>query len=91
MAALLTPSGRVSTVVSTAPRHRALGAGRGSKLGKRAKARTKRFGAGMRSRRLAGGRRLVLGIRKGKVRWVAVTTQRSRSAARAQLRRAGVR
>jgi hypothetical protein len=87
--AVLTPAGRVSTVASTARGHRALGARPGAKP-TRAKARTKPFGRGVRARRLAGGRRLAIGVRRGKVRWIAVTTARSRAGLRRELRLAGL-
>jgi hypothetical protein len=89
--AVLTRAGRVTMVGSTAPRHTVAGAGRGDKLSKKAKARTKRFGRGMRVRKLGGGRRAVLRVRKGKVRWIAVTTARTRAGVRAQTRTAGLR
>ena len=90
VAAVLTRAGRVSTVLSTAGSHRALRVAPGAKA-KRARARTKPFGRGVRARRLGGGRRISVGVRKGRVRWVAVTTARSRGALRRELRLAGVR
>ncbi len=89
--AVLTPGGRVTTVASTAPRHALAGAGRGDKLSRRARARTKPFGRGLRVRALGGGRRGVLRVRGGKVRWVAVTSARTRTAVRRQARAAGLR
>ena len=89
--AVLTRAGRVTTVVSTAPRHTLAGVGRGARLSEKAKRRTKPFGRGLRVRKLGGGRRAVLRVRAGKVRWVAVTSARSRSAVRAQTRAAGLR
>ena len=91
MTAVLTAAGMVSTVASTAGGHRALRVSPGSRLTERARARTKPFGRGLRSRRAGGGRRIVLGVRKGRVRWVAVTTARSRAGFRAERRRAGLR
>jgi len=90
VAAVLTRAGRVSTVLSTAGSHRALRVAPGAKA-KRARARTRPFGRGVRARRLGGGRRIAVGVRKGRVRWVAVTTARSRGALRRELRLAGVR
>ena len=90
VAAVLTRAGRVSTVLSTAGSHRALHVAPGAKA-KRARARTRPFGRGVRARRLGGGRRIAVGVRKGRVRWVAVTTARSRGALRRELRLAGVR
>jgi len=88
---VLSKAGRVTTVASTAKRHRALGARPGRKLGSRARSRTKAFGRGVRARKLGGGRRLAIGVRRGRVRWVAVTTARSRAALRRQLRVARLR
>jgi hypothetical protein len=88
---VLTPAGRVTTVASTAPGHTLAGAGRGDKLSKRARARTKPLGRGLRVRKLGGGRRTVLRMRKGKVRWVAVTTARKRGAILGEARSAGLR
>jgi hypothetical protein len=89
--AVLTPAGRVTTVASTAPGHTLAGAGRGDRLSKRAKARTKPFGRGLRVRKLGGGCRAVLRVRKGKVRWVAVTSARTRAAVRRETKAAGLR
>jgi microsomal dipeptidase-like Zn-dependent dipeptidase len=91
ISALLTRQGRVTTAVSTAPRHTVAGAGRGDRLTRRAKARTKPLGRGLRVRKLGGGRRAVLRVRGGKVRWVAATTLRKRAAILREARRAGLR
>ena len=56
--------------------------GAATELSKRAKARTKPFGRGLRVRELGAGRRAVLRVRKGKVRWVAVTSAKTRKAVR---------
>jgi hypothetical protein len=45
----------------------------------------------LRVRKLGGGRRAVLRMRKGKVRWVAVTTARKRGAILGEARSAGLR
>jgi len=89
--AVLTRSGRVTTVGSTAPRHRFAGVGRGDELSDKARSRTKPFGRGLRARKLGGGRRAVLRVRRGKVRWVAVTTAKTRKAVRRETRVAGLR
>jgi hypothetical protein len=91
ISALLTSAGRVTAVVSTAPGHTLAGAGRGDRLTRRAGARTKPLGKGLRVRRLGGGRRAVLRVRGGKVRWVGVTTARKRGAILRGARRAGLR
>ena len=88
--AVLTRAGRVSTVASTASGHRVLRVKPGAEA-RRARARTKPFGRGVRARRLAGGRRVAVGIRRGRVRWVAVTTARGRADLRRELRLAGLR
>jgi hypothetical protein len=81
----------VTTVVSTAARHTLAGAGRGDRLTRKARARTKPLGRGLRVRKLGGGRRAVLRLRGGKVRWVGVTTARKRGAILRTARRAGLR
>jgi hypothetical protein len=91
ISAVLTPQGRVTTAVSTAPRHTVAGAGRGDRLTRRAKARTKPLGKGLRVRKLGGGRRALLRVRGGKVRWVGATTARKRSAILREARGAGLR
>ena len=88
--AVLSRAGRVTTVAGTARRHRALRVRPGMKA-RRAKARTKPFGRGVRARKVGGGRRIAIGVRRGKVRWVAVTRARSKKALRRDLRRAGLR
>jgi hypothetical protein len=91
ISAVLTTAGRVTSVVSTAPRHTLAGAGRGDRLSRRARARTKPRGRGLRVRRLGGGRRAVLRLRGGKVRWVGVTSVARRGANLREARRAGLR
>ena len=88
--AVLSRTGRVTLVAGTARGHRALRVSPGGSS-KRAKAHSKRFGPGVRSRKLRGGRRLAIGVRQGRVRWVAVTTAKSRAGLRRQLRLAGLR
>ncbi len=81
-AAVLSRRGRVTTVASTAPGYRALGTRPGRKA-QRSRA--------IRWRKAGGGRRIAAGIRKGRVRWVAVTTANTKSGLRGQLRVAGLR
>ena len=91
ISAVLTRAGKVSTVVSTAPGHRAAGAGRGERLTRRARARSRPLGRGLRVRGLGGGRRAVLRVRAGKVRWIGVTTARQRGVILREARRAALR
>jgi len=91
ISAVLTQRGRVTTAVSTAPRHTVAGAGRGDRLSRWAKARTRPLGRGLRVRTLGGGRRAVLRVRGGKVRWVGVTSAGKRAAILRDARRAGLR
>jgi len=91
ISAVPTREGKVSTVVSTAPGHRAVGAGRGDRLTRRTRTRTKPLGRGLRVRALGGGRRAVLRVRGGKVRWVGVTTARKRGGILREARRARLR
>jgi microsomal dipeptidase-like Zn-dependent dipeptidase len=91
ISAVLTREGKVSTVVSTAPGHRAVGGGRGDRLTRRTRPRTKPLGRGLRVRALGGGRRAVLRVRGGKVRWVGVTTARKRGGILREARRARLR
>jgi hypothetical protein len=91
ISARLTQSGKVTGVFSTAPGHTLAGAGRGDKLKAKARKRTKALGRGLRVRKLGGGRRAVLRVRGGKVRWVGVTTARKRGAILRAARRAGLR
>jgi hypothetical protein len=89
--AVLTRAGKVTTVASTAPGHRAGRVKPGVKATKKVRKGTRKFGAHVRSRKLGGGRRLAFGVHKGRVRWVAVTTARTRSGLRRQLRIAHLR
>jgi len=89
--AVLTQAGSTTLVASTSRGQRVRLRGRAVRPGmKAAKARrgTRRFGTGVRARKLGGGRRLVVGVRKGRVRWVGVTTGRTAKGLRAQRRRA---
>ena len=91
--AVLTRAGRVGLVASTARGHRAGGLGRGMRAS-RLRASTKRFGPGLRVRRAGAGARFVYGVRRGRVRFVAVASRplaSSRRRVRAHLRLAGLR
>ena len=66
------PAGRATLLVSTAPVHRALGVGHGSKASRIRKGR--RFGKGLIVRNAGGGRRFVYGVRGGRVRFAGVAT-----------------
>jgi hypothetical protein len=82
--AVLSPEGRVALVGGTARGHRARGIGRGARMD----------GRGLRVRRAGGGKRFVYGVRRGRVRFVAVTSKQvasSRKRLRAHLRLAGLR
>jgi len=90
---VLTRAGRVGLVASTARGHRAGGLGRGMRAS-RLRASTKRFGPGLRVRRAGAGARFVYGVRRGRVRFVAVASRplaSSRRRVRAHLRLAGLR
>ncbi len=73
--ARLTRGGLVSKVTSTAPRHRALGATPGRRLGAATRRMTRPLGRGVRGRRVRGGT-VLIGVRAGQVRWVGATTAR---------------
>jgi microsomal dipeptidase-like Zn-dependent dipeptidase len=69
--AKLSARGRVVSVRSTSPKHRALGARPGRRLGAETRGRTRRIAPGVRRRG-----RIVIGVRRGKVRWIGATTAR---------------
>jgi hypothetical protein len=86
----VTSGGHVALVASTSPGHKARGIRTGMKA-ERAKAVSKAFGRDVRIKRVRG-RALVYGVRRGRVRSVAVATRaaaRSRGALRRYLRLAG--
>jgi len=90
---VFTKAGRLGLVVSTARDHKGRRVGTGARA-RRARRGTKRFGRGLRVRRLPGGARLVYGVRRGRVRYVAVATRKvggNRKRVRAHLRLAGFR
>jgi hypothetical protein len=69
--ARLTRSGRVTSVRSTAPGHRAVGARPGRRLPAGTRSRTRPVAPGVRGRGRAR-----IGVRGGRVRWVGATTAR---------------
>jgi hypothetical protein len=71
----LTRRGRVAAVTSTAPGHRAVGARPGRRLSAATHRRTRRLAPAIRRRGP-----LLIGVRRGQVRWVGATTARSRAA-----------
>jgi hypothetical protein len=82
---VLSPAGRVVLVASTAPGHRARGIGPGAKRSGGAPS--------LRVRRARGGARFVYGVRRGRVRFVAVASRpvaADRRRLRAHLRLAGL-
>ena len=91
--AVFTPQERVGLIASNAPGHKALNVGTGWRVrALRRKARA--FGRGVMARRLRGGNRLVWGVRRGRVRFVAVATpaaSRTPARLRTYLRLAGLR
>ena len=92
--AVLTPAGTVAFAATTGAGQRALGRRPGLRVTRRLRARTKPYGRGVRVRRVRGGSRIVIGVRRGRVRYVGVATRdaaRTRAALRAQLRIAGLR
>ncbi len=83
---------RAGLVASTAGGHTALKVGKGDRS-KRLRGKVRRLGRGLLVRR-AGSRRIVYGVRKGRVRYVAVAAKSvasSRKRLRAYLRLAGLR
>ena len=91
--AVFTTAERVGVVVSTAPRHRWNGIGRGSRATRLIKRSTK-IATGLYSTRVRGGNRIVYGTKRGKVTFAALAT-RAIGSNRAELLRhlklAGVR
>ncbi len=93
VSAVFDEAGRVGLVVSTAPGHRSKGLGAGAR-GSRVRGDVGRaFGSSLRVRAAGGGARYVYGLRKGRVRFVAVasrTVARTPATLRAALREAGL-
>jgi hypothetical protein len=90
---VFTKAGKLGLVVSTARDHKGRRVGTGARV-RRIRKSTKRAGRGLRVRRLKGGARLIYGVRRGRVRYVAVATRKvggNRKRLRAHLRLAGVR
>jgi len=83
--AVFTARGQVGLVGSTARGHRVGRVGRGSAAGALS-GRTRRLGRGLLVRRIGGGARIVYGVRRGRVHFVAVAS-RSVARTRAGLRR----
>jgi microsomal dipeptidase-like Zn-dependent dipeptidase len=91
--AVLTPSGRLGLLASTARGHRAGGIGRGASA-RRLRRATRAFGRGVRIRSAGRGARVVYGVRRGRVTYVGVATRsvaRSRGTLRRYLRMARLR
>jgi hypothetical protein len=93
MAAVFTPAGRVAMIFSSGPNQRV---GRVGRVGPGTKAprRARRLGGGLRVRRAGKGAAYVFGVKRGRVKFVAVasrTVVRSERRLRAHLRLAGVR
>jgi hypothetical protein len=89
--AVLSPEGRVALVASTARGHRARGVGHGAKA---SRLRPTARGSRLRVRPAGGGKRFVYGVRRGRVRFVAVASRQVASSSkrlRAHLRLAGLR
>ena len=90
---VFTKTGKLGLVVSTVRDHKGRRVGTGARA-RRARRGTKPFGRGLRVRRLPGGARLVYGVRRGRVRYVAVATRKvggNRKRLRAHLRVGGFR
>jgi hypothetical protein len=89
-----TPGQRVGLIASTAPGHKALHVGVGQPV-RLLRGKAARFGtADVRARRLRSGARLVFGVRRGHVRYVAVASAeagRTPARLRGYLRLAGLR
>ena len=68
---VFTRRARVGLVASTARGHKAFGIGRGSSA-RRLRGKTRRFGRGIRVRRAGRRSRIVYGVHRGRVRFVAV-------------------
>ena len=91
--AVFTKAGKLGLIVSTVRDHKGRRVGTGAKA-RRVRRGTKKLGPGLRVRRLRGGTRLIYGVRRGRVRYVAVATRKvggNRKRLRTHLRLAGVR
>ena len=93
--ALLTQDGRVELVASTAPLHRYAAVGRGSRVTRSLRRRTRAVGSALRVRSAGRSRnRVVYGVRRGRVTFVAVASRSTASSParlRAALRSANLR
>jgi hypothetical protein len=72
--AVYTPSGVVGLVGTNAYGHRAMRVGRGMRAS-RLRGKARRFGKGVLARRIGGGDRIVYGVRKGRVSYMAVASR----------------
>ena len=74
VSAVFTSGGKVGLVASTARRHRGRGIGRGARASRLRG--TRHVGRGLRVRRIGrGGKKLVYGVRRGRVRFVGVASR----------------
>jgi hypothetical protein len=76
VAVAFTPAGNAALIASTAPRHRALGVGSGTRAAV-LRGRARSFGRGVLVRNAGRGVRFVYGVRRGRVRFVALATQQA--------------
>ncbi len=93
MTALLTADGRLSLAAASGRGYRALRVRPGAKS-KRLKGRARPFGRGVRATKLRRGSRIVFGVRRGRVTFVAVASReasRTRASLRHHLSLAGLR
>jgi hypothetical protein len=94
MRAVYTPQENVAFISSTSARQRALGVGPGSKMPAKLVRRTKRISSTIRTFRVNKARRYVFGIRKGRIRWIAVASpsaSRNAKVLRSYMKLAGLR
>jgi hypothetical protein len=88
---VFTPAGRIALVTSNAFGHTATGIGRGARVSQLR--RVRRFGANVFIRSAGGGTQFVFGVRRGRVRFIAVAsraTARTPATLRSYLRLAGL-
>ncbi len=91
-AAVFTPEGRVALVATNARTHRYKGVHPGTRA-KRARAKTRAFGKGIRVRGAGNGTKVVYVLRRGRVRTIAVATAdaaKTRASLRRHLKLAGL-
>ncbi len=87
LSAIMSPAGKAALLVSTAPRHRVAGLGRGSRASSIRGAR--RVGS-LRVKAAGGGRQYVYGVRGGTVRFAGVASAEGAKALRSHLKLAGL-